>query len=163
MSKELSHAEQVAKYERETEVYPGITIAKVRYHINELRTFNHNDTASVLGRVCERLMERLDYAEVKQSRNEWKNAWAGQHEATGRVAWKIPIFYYMKEVPIDPRNFEYMAKIDKMIVGFLRVIEIGMKAYNAKKKSDDDFKARWNFAATEKTMEFYRKRNETKA
>lgn len=129
MSK-LSHEEKIAKFERETEILPGKTIAVGREIIKELRQFNHHDGAILLEKLLAQAIIRRDYDKVKQSREDWKNGWCEQREATGKTAWQVPIFSYMKEVPIDPRNFKYMALVDEMMGKFIRVIEFALKGHH---------------------------------
>jgi len=153
---------KVADYIAETIPNSGISAETVDAIVGELHKFNHISASKMLARMHDELTKRADYFPVKQSRDDWHDAWFSQRDLTGKAAWEIPTFSYLKEAPTDPRNFKYMALVDKMLEKFIRVIEMGMRAYNAKKKSDDAFKAHWNFAASAKTMEYYAKRHEAK-
>jgi hypothetical protein len=58
----------------------------------------------------------------------WKEAWYVQREATGRVAWQIPIPYYMSHVPIDPRVFTYFRDVEYLLKGFFKLLTLVQEA-----------------------------------
>lgn len=65
---------------------------------------------------------RLEIAALKADVLAWKDAWFVQRDATGRMAWEIPIVTYLETVDIDPRVFAYFREVETALAGLFKIL-----------------------------------------
>lgn len=68
---------------------------------------------------------KLEREALQASVAAWKDAWFKQREATGKVAWEVPIHSYLS-VEVDPRNYAWHLLVMQLLVGLFRLLHMAM-------------------------------------